>query len=142
MTASKIGYGIAIAHCTTSGGSYTTFAELLSLTPPPVTGAQVKVARSDNAAAIIEKIPGWVDIGDAELELTYVAGGGAAIYALNMTPLYFKVTYPLVGAQSVGDTELWNGFICDISRQTPLQGAMTVKVKVAVNGAITFTAGS
>jgi hypothetical protein len=142
-TIARIGYGISLSHSTTSGGSYTAFAEILSITPPGVKVDVVNIYRSDNTSAVVERIPGWTEIQDVEMEITYNPAMRTVIEGLSGVPAFYKVTYPLVGSQnSVGDVDLIAGFISEIGKETPLKSNMTSKIKISVSGAITYTQGS
>jgi|SRR6185437_10710181 len=143
MTATKIGYGIELSYCATSSGSYVTVAELLEMTPPAASVDEVKVYRSDNAAAVVEKIPGWTEYSDSEITCTYTAATRTALDALVGTPYFFKVTYPkLAGQVTTGDVDAFAGFIKSLNKETPLKAAMTIKIKMAINGAVTYTVGT
>jgi hypothetical protein len=142
-TVSTIGYGIKLAHSTTSGGTYTAIAELLDLTPPPENVDEVKVYRSDNTAAVVERIPGWTEVGDCSMKITYNPSQRSTLQSLRGVPGFWKVTYPLVTGQTAsGDTELFAGFIKELGAETPLKDSMTCQIKIAVNGDITYTQGS
>lgn len=142
-TVSKIGFGIALSHSTTIGGTYTAVAEVLSLTPPPQSVEEVKVYRSDNTAAVVERVPGWTEIGDAEIEVTLIPSQKTTLQGLRGTFAYWKVTYPLMGSQTTtGDTEIFYGFLKEIGTETPLKDVMKTKLKFAVSGDITFATGT
>jgi hypothetical protein len=142
-TQSKIGFGITLSHSTTSGGSYTAIAEILELTPPAPSVDEVKVYRSDNTAAVVEKIPGWTEVGDCDMTITYTPANRAALEGYLGVPAFWKITYPTCGTQTVqGDIDAFGGFLKEIGKETPLKDAMKCKAKIAINGGVTYTAGS
>jgi hypothetical protein len=142
-TLSAIGFGITLGHSTTIGGTYINVAEILDITPATGQVDEVKIYRSDNTTATVEKIPGWIENSDAELTITYTPSNRSTLDVLQGTPLFWKITYPKVGSQATtGDTEAFHGFIKSFGKETPLKDAMKMKIKFAVDGAITFTAGS
>jgi hypothetical protein len=143
QTLTKIGFGIALSHSSTIGGSYTAVAEVLEITPPMEQVDEVKVYRSDNTAAVVERIPGWQEVGDLDLTITYISGTRATLEGFLGVPGYWKVTYPLTGTQaSAGDVDLFYGFLKELSKDTPIKDAMKVKAKICVSGALSFIAGS
>jgi hypothetical protein len=142
QTVSKIAYGISLSYSATLGGSYTALAELLDITPPEETVENAKVYRSDNTAAVVEKIAGWTDIGDAEATITYQPGARASIAAMRGLFKFWKVVYPLVGSQAASDVDSFYGFISHIGKETPLKDAMKCKIKITISGDNTFTQGS
>lgn len=142
-TVSAIGLGISLAYATTSGGSYVALAEILSLKPSEPAVEEVKVARSDNTTAVVEKLPGWQENGDAEFEITYAPAQRALLEGYLRTPGYWKIIYPKVGGQTgSGDSEIFPGFLNHLGKETPIKGAMTCKCKIAVSGPIAYTQGS
>lgn len=142
-TKAKIGYGISLGYCVSSGGSFTPIAEILDITPPTLTFEETKIQRSDASVPITEKIPGWGENSDPEVTATYITATKTALYALAGVPYFFKITWPLTGTQSsAGDTVSFAGFISSFGDETPIKDAMKCKIKFAVSGPATFAAGS
>ncbi len=130
-TASQIGYGMGLLHSTTLGGSYAAVgSELLEIAPPEPSIEQLKVYRSDNSAAVVEKVNGWTDYGNATATVTYTPGNRAAVEGFLGVPGFFKVQYPkCTGQSSVGDSEIFAGTLIKIGKETPIKDVMKVKIE-------------
>ena len=135
-TLAAIGFGFALSHSTTSGGTYTAIGAITDLKPNKITVAKVEIARNDSPDLFGEVIPGWKNGGEYDATLVYDKTSYAAINALVGTPLYWKFIRPDGVSSSA-----FQGFISELGDEVPLKQAMQVMLKITVNGGQTFTAG-
>ena len=136
-TVAVIGKGTTLGYCNqSSGGTFTTVAEMLDLKLPTHEASTLEVQRYDSPSLYPEMISSWNKGSKIEMKLTYNATQGAALFAMLGISGQFKVTKP----DSTGWT--YSGILTKFGDEAPLKEKMTNTVEFTISGAPVPTSAS
>lgn len=140
-------YGTKLSYSAT-GSVYTDLTDLISVTPPTMTRADVKVSHLESASQAHEYLAGWVEGG----EVAFVAYFAKSQFNTLFTSLlassdsyYWKVTFPLISGETSNSTLVIRGHLKEVApaeANIDDDGKLTVAFKVKTSGLPTFTQGS
>lgn len=132
MSNAAIGHGSAFAISTDGGSTWTTIAELTSITPPAATVDTIDVTHMSSPNATREFIAGLNDPGEASLELNFLPGsnGDALLRSVLGTQVKCKNTWPN------GVTWTFDGILTTYAPTAPLDDKMTASATFKVTGSV------
>jgi hypothetical protein len=147
-TKAFLGLGITLGYCTTSGGTYTNFAEILKVSGPKVSARRVKATNAQSTAE--EFIGGVLNSGDVDFDANMTDTDYSAIMGdptaspstclVGLTQ-FFKITLPNKPSGGTSGTIIaFKGFIEEISPEVQVEDKSTHKIKICVTGPVTRTA--
>lgn len=137
VTTGQIGYGFVLSQCATLGGSYVAVAQIEDIKPGKKTVDKIKIERNDSPDLYGEKIPGWKDVGEWDVKVTYDKTQRATLEALLGVVKFWKFIRP-----DGTSTTAFQAFMTEIGDEVPLKSQMTTDFKLTVSGDAAFTAGS
>lgn len=142
-----MGAGTTLSYSTTSGGTYTVLAAVKSITPPSPKRAEADATALDSPNMTREKMPSWANSGDCSFTAYFGKTQFAALlgFFTAATLLYWKVTFPMVGAEAAGSVFPFSGYVTEVGFDqisTDDQGIVMCPFKIAVTGLPTFTPGA
>jgi hypothetical protein len=123
--APQIGLGSTLV-ITPGVGSPITAIKVNNIKMPTIAGKDVEVTGMNDVAD--QFIPGVLNYGEAEWDLTYLKTQSAAIQALiNVPNSVFVVTYP------DGRVKTFTGWINSFGEEVPLKEKINNKIKIRAN---------
>lgn len=131
-----LGNGVLLGYGASSGGSFTSFAEIRDFTPPKLEVADVKNTNHDTAGVTHSYQPGWIEPGSLELKLVYAGAQHNTLTGFLRTIQWYKITYPN------GGTEIFQGYIKAIGRTCPIEDIMETEVTIKLMTKPIAVAGS
>lgn len=124
---SKFYYGVTGAEAATQ------IARVRAITPP--TGSVPDISKTHLESTAQERLSGLPNYEGAELVIEFEKTQFAALRALLGTARAYKILY------SDGSKDLWEGYINEIGNEAlEIDGLITAKIGIAVDGVVTFTA--
>lgn len=136
-------YGADLAIDWSGGSSYASVAEVEDLDFPAIKVPVANVSNLKSPGAAHEKRAKMIDAGTCRAKLTFTQAQYASFLThLRVNLAAFKITLPLVGAQSVAATITFFGSISALGVPIPADDTITNDVEFEVSGLPVFTNGS
>ena len=136
-------YGTTLGLDPAGGTSYTTVAEVIEINGEGVEVSRTKMSNLTSPNAYHEKRPGFADAGQVTFKCTWTKAQYSTFLTNIRTALMaWKVTFPLVGAESVPSTWACAGHLSKLGFAVPEDDRITNDVTVDVSGKPTFTSGT
>lgn len=138
MSNADIGYDSEFAIESATPGTYTKVAEVVSITPPPMTRDAVDVTHMESPNEYRQFIPGLADLGEATITINFVPSAtDALVTAFNAKRGNYQITFPNnVRLQFAG---IVTGYTIDaLSTGEKMSATFTIKA----TGAPTFAAAA
>lgn len=140
--AGEIGYGLDLAYATTSGGTYTSVANLEDATPPKYATEGVDNTSHASSNAFRDKTPGMTDPGEITFKGLLSKASWSALESQLRVKQYWKLTWPLATGEVTASKLVCFGFLSDLAQVIPLDKQTEIEGKIILSGKPTFTAGS
>lgn len=137
-----IGFGTEIGYGDSEGGSYTPIADMTDVTLPNIEVNDVDVTTHGLAALFRDFTPGLGNAGELELKLLFDKANQATLYGLIRTSKWWKIQFPLIGAETVSSSWTCLGYIKGIQNMTPLDDKMECTIKIKLRRKPTFNQGT
>lgn len=116
----------------TGAEASTKLARVRAITPPNGTVAEIPMNHLESDA--FERTAGIPNFEGGELVIEYEKAKHNTLKGLLGTDRAFKILY------SDGSKDLWEGYISAVGVESlEIDGLVTTKIEVAVNGSVTFT---
>lgn len=131
-TGARIGYGSLFAVSTDSGSTYTTLAEVTSITPPSDNIDIIDATSMDSPNATREFIVGLNDPGNCSLELNFIPGNATDVKLVQIrdarVAVFCRITYP--------NSVVWTfqGILVGYEPSIPTDDKMSATVTFKVTG--------
>lgn len=135
-TAGIIGAGVTLGYSATSGGSYTSVAEILEITPPNPTAEKIDFSHAESPGLVKEYKAGFIEAGECALTINFNKTQYNTLDGLRGTAKYWKITL------SDLSTIIFPGFIMSLTPPIDVKGKVTAKVSICATGSNTFAAGA
>lgn len=134
MPSKYIGFGSIIAVDPAGGTSYTTIANVRSISRSPAVTNEVETTVINDAGNFESFAPGLINPGEVKIELAYDPATAThktlALLSSNRAIATWKITYSDSGAT----VESFSGFVKSIGEEVPLKELMTREVVVKLTG--------
>lgn len=124
--------------------SFTTIPEAKGLvTPSPTTDYQ-EVTSLDSIGRTREYVKGLIDPGEITLNCNYTSLGWEQQIADQAASdaIYYKVTLPMLGAQTAGDVFTFRGFPTAAIQADDVGIPIAMTVTIKITGAVTWVKGA
>lgn len=142
MTSATSGYGTLLKEGDAgSPESFTTIAEVRTLTGPSSTMSPIDVTNHQSTSGWREFVAGLLDGGQVTMEVNYLpanathnASAGFLNTFENKTSRNFLLRFP----DAAGTTWAFTGFFDSVTPTAPIDGALTASVSIKITGVVTF----
>lgn len=133
--------GGTLSHSTTSGGTYTAFASVISMDFPGST--QELVPFKTLGSNLNQYIPGYIEPGDFSFTSVYLNLSRSVLDAMKGTTVWFKITYPVEAGQTVAATDVFSGIVLENAEALDADNKIIeIKTKCKATSVPTFVVGS
>jgi hypothetical protein len=134
------GYGTTIGYATTSGGSYTSLAEVVSIDFPEFSVDDIETTHMLSTNKWKTFQAGLKDGGELGVTIHWDKTVMTTVMGTLLAADYFwKVTFNDI---TTGSTMIVPGYIKGVGAETPLDDIVTVALTIKVSGEPTYAAGS
>jgi len=133
-SAATSGFGVTLGYADTSGGSYTSIGEIISLSGWGWNVDSIETTHTGSTGAHREKLPGLGSGSDISVSLNYIESETTGLELLRQVKKFWKITAP------GSSTFICEGFISSFSVAFPIDDRMTTELTITLTGAPDFTA--
>lgn len=132
-SAGFVGKGVTLGYATTSNGTYTSVAEIISVGKPKINVDRVEFTHSISDSDTKEFKPGWKEGQNTTFRVNYTESGCNALTALEGTQKYWKITMP------GSSTFVWLGTVIGTDIPVDIKERVVMEVELSCDGPITYT---
>lgn len=119
------GFGATLTVATASGGAYSAFAEIVSISGPNITVDDIELTHMESPSTAKEFTPGLLEAGELSITCNYVKTQATGVYALVQTSKWYKIAF--------ADTANWisagyvKGLSQEISNNDKIQTTLNIR---------------
>jgi hypothetical protein len=128
-----------------SGTVFVGVGEVKRVTAPPLSTSDTKFTHLNSPSAAEEYRAGMIEAGEVSLNMNYVQADYNRLrgYVVARKTKTWRLTLPLVGAQTVATKITWTGHVKSLPLEIPEDGAVVSdNVTIKVSGLPTIALGS
>jgi hypothetical protein len=147
MASKTKSYGAVISY-SAAGTSYTALSDIISITPPTLEAADLKVSHLESASYTHEYLAGWTEPGEIAITGYFTKTQFATLLGLQggtSDGYYWKVTTALIGTETTANTLISRGHLKKVGFDeinSDDDGKITCPFAVKVTGKPVFTAAT
>lgn len=142
-----IGYGCNIQISSDGGSTYANLGTIEDFDLPSIKATIIRVSNIQQSNKWHQKRGGMIDGGDLKFKMFFLKADYATILGyvgadqiVAGTNTKIKITFSDLGVTA--STAVFNGFVAEMAGVAPLDDKIMCNMSVAINGIITFTAGT